>query len=78
MVKRSELDMFTNSSAGQFETYLFQRGVEQVLHAIRQCWASCYSERVLSHRAELGIPLVGLAIAVVVQVHVYSCVLLSL
>ena len=54
--------------AGQFETFLYQKGREAVLRSVRQCWASCFSERVMSHRLEVGMSLSGLKMAVVVQV----------
>ena len=53
---------------GQFETYLFQQGTEMVLDAIKKCWSSCFSERVMSHRLECGMAVTGLRMAVVVQV----------
>ena len=57
-------------TAGQFETYLFQRGLDQVFAAIKRCWCSCFSERVMSHRLECEMSTTGLAMAVVVQVSV--------
>ena len=54
--------------SGQFETYLFQRGETVVLEAIKKCWCSCFSERVMSHRLEVGVSTMGLKMAVVVQV----------
>ena len=58
--------------AGQFESYLFQRGVDMVLEAVRKCWCSCFSERVMRHRLDCGMPTSGLRMAVVIQVHVTS------
>ena len=61
-------------AAGQFETYLYQRGREEVLRSVKQCWISCFSERVMSHRLEVGMPLSGLKMAVVVQVgSIFQC-----
>jgi pyruvate,water dikinase len=40
--------------AGQQETYLWVRGVEDVCDAIRDCWASLYSPPAISYRARLG------------------------
>ncbi|CAI8037287.1 Prodigiosin synthesizing transferase PigC [Geodia barretti] len=65
-------DSASHSFAGQFETYLYQRGREAVLRSVRQCWISCFSERVMSHRLEVGMPLSGLKMGVVVQVMVNS------
>lgn len=42
-----------------------------MLKAIKKCWCSCFSERVMSHRLECGMPTSGLKMAVVVQVDVF-------
>ncbi|XP_065843613.1 rifampicin phosphotransferase-like [Oscarella lobularis] len=65
-------DSAAHSFAGQFETYLFQRGAEQVRGAVRRCWASCFSARVMQHRRDCGLPLAGVKMAVVIQVMVNS------
>jgi pyruvate,water dikinase len=39
--------------AGQQETYLWVRGVDEVCDAIRKCWASLYSAEAVSYRAEI-------------------------
>ena len=62
-------DSAAHSFAGQFETYLFQRGAEQVRGAVRRCWASCFSARVMQHRRDCGLPLAGVKMAVVIQVR---------
>jgi pyruvate, water dikinase len=54
------------SFAGQQETYLNVRGVEEVLDRIKDCWKSFFSERALFYRARKG-SLSDLAMAVVVQ-----------
>jgi pyruvate,water dikinase len=40
--------------AGQQETFLWVRGVEQVCEAVRDCWISLYSPTAVSYRARLG------------------------
>lgn len=40
--------------AGQQETYLWVRGVDDICHAVRDCWASLYSTEAISYRARLG------------------------
>jgi pyruvate,water dikinase len=40
--------------AGQQETYLWVRGVEDVCAAVRDCWASLFSAPAISYRARLG------------------------
>ncbi len=40
--------------AGQQDTYLWVRGVEEICDAVRDCWASLYSPPAISYRARLG------------------------
>jgi pyruvate, water dikinase len=40
--------------AGQQETFLWVRGIEQVCEAVRDCWISLYSPTAVSYRARLG------------------------
>jgi len=40
--------------AGQQESFLWIRGVEQLCDAVRDCWVSLYTPRAISYRAELG------------------------
>jgi phosphoenolpyruvate synthase/pyruvate phosphate dikinase len=40
--------------AGQQETFLWVRGVEQVCQAVRDCWISLYSPTAIAYRARLG------------------------
>jgi pyruvate,water dikinase len=55
------------SFAGQQETYLNVRGAENVLEAVKGCWASLWTARALGYRARQGIPPADVALAVVVQ-----------
>lgn len=55
------------SFAGQQETYLWIRGAAEVDRHILRCWASLFTPQAIAYRAHLGVPLEGLAIAVVVQ-----------
>jgi pyruvate, water dikinase len=54
------------SFAGQQETYLHVRGVEQIVERIRDCWCSFFTERALFYRSKKG-SLSDLGMAVVVQ-----------
>jgi pyruvate,water dikinase len=60
------------SFAGLQETYLWIRGGEAVLHAVRDCWASLYSAESVSYRLRLKLPEEGLAMGVVIQRMVNS------
>ncbi|HEY9765752.1 MAG TPA: PEP/pyruvate-binding domain-containing protein, partial [Chroococcales cyanobacterium] len=55
-----------HSFAGQFDTFLFVRGQEEVLQAIKRCWASAYSERAVAYRISHGLPH-DVRMAVVIQ-----------
>ncbi len=55
------------SFAGQQDTYLNVVGIEAVLEAVRNCWASLWTDRAVSYRARLGIDQRSVQLAVVVQ-----------
>jgi len=55
------------SFAGLQDTYLWVKGAEATLHAVRSCWASLYSAPSISYRRKHRMPEEGAAIAVVVQ-----------
>ena len=48
-------DGAASSFAGQYETYLNRRGVDEIADAVQQCWESAHSERVATYRAQHGI-----------------------
>ncbi len=60
-------DSADNSFAGQFSSFLFQKGWEQVADSLKRCWASGYSERALSYRVERGLSLHDIKVGVVIQ-----------
>ena len=55
-----------HSFAGQFDTFLFVRGQEEILQAIKRCWASAYSVRAVAYRRVHGLPH-DVRMAVVIQ-----------
>jgi len=55
------------SFAGQLETYLNVRGVDDVIDAVRRCWASLWTGRAIDYRERQGIRPEDVSIAVVVQ-----------
>ncbi|MCG8352738.1 MAG: hypothetical protein MI924_33660, partial [Chloroflexales bacterium] len=55
------------SFAGQLETFLNIQGVSAVQEAVKRCWASLWTGRVIGYRAQHDIALQSLSIAVVVQ-----------
>jgi pyruvate,water dikinase len=40
--------------AGQQETFLWVRGIDQLYEAVRNCWASLYSPEAVTYRAEMA------------------------
>jgi pyruvate,water dikinase len=55
------------SFAGLQDTYLGLRGRDEVLAAVRTCWASLYNDESVAYRRRMSLPERGLAMAVVVQ-----------
>ena len=55
------------SFAGQLDTYLNVRGGDDVLDAVRRCWASLWTGRAIGYRQRQGIRPEDVSMAVVVQ-----------
>lgn len=60
-------DLPDASFAGQQDTYLGMRGLEQILDAIRRCQASLYTDRAIQYRMQQGFEHRRVKLAVVVQ-----------
>ena len=60
-------DLAGASFAGQQDTYLWIRGVDEVLQHMRRCISSLYTARAIAYRANKGFDDDGLAISVGVQ-----------
>jgi phosphoenolpyruvate synthase/pyruvate phosphate dikinase len=59
--------------AGQQETFLWVRGVDEACDAVRDCWASLYSAPAVSYRARLGgegRPAMGVTVQLMVDAEV--------
>jgi pyruvate,water dikinase len=65
-------DLPDASFAGQQETYLNVRGATGLIDACRRCFASLYTERAISYRADHGIDQASVALSVGVQQMVRS------
>ena len=63
-------DSADNSFAGQFSSYLFQKGTQAIADSLRKCWASGFSERALSYRMERGVQITDIGVGVVIQLMV--------
>ena len=60
-------DSPTASFAGQFSSFLYQKGREAVIDSVRRCWASGFSARALIYRQQQGLPIDDIRVAVVIQ-----------
>lgn len=60
-------DSAENSFAGQFSSYLNQLNLEQILHSLKLCWASAYTERARSYRQERKISTTHFSMGVIIQ-----------
>jgi pyruvate, water dikinase len=67
-------DLEGASFAGLQETYLNVTGTDEVLAAIRKCWGSLFTGRVLVYRARKGFDHLQVRLAVLVQKMVESAV----
>jgi pyruvate, water dikinase len=65
-------DTESASFAGMNETFLNVRGPDQLLDAVRRCWASLFGARTVFYRAKRGFPQAEMDIAVVVQRQIRS------
>jgi pyruvate, water dikinase len=62
------------SHAGQQESFLWVRGVEQICDAVRDCWVSLYTPHAISYRAALGASETEQAMGVTIQLMVDAAV----
>ncbi|MFE2302909.1 phosphoenolpyruvate synthase [Streptomyces sp. NPDC059445] len=56
-----------HSFAGQFDSFLNVRGLDEVVAHVRRCWASAFCERSLRYRARHGLAIDTSGVAVIVQ-----------
>jgi pyruvate,water dikinase len=52
------------SFAGQYETVLDVRGPEELVAAVRRCWASVFKEHVVAYRQRLGLETSSMAVLI--------------
>ncbi|QQG43873.1 MAG: phosphoenolpyruvate synthase [Candidatus Roizmanbacteria bacterium] len=65
-------DLPNASFAGQQETYLNVQGENHLLHKVKECWASLFTERAIFYRHEQGFDHFRIGLAAVVQRMVQS------
>lgn len=63
----SEEDASSNSFAGQFDSFLDLRGIDEVVDRVKLCWASTFSERAATYRRQRELDAGSAAMAVIVQ-----------
>lgn len=59
------------SFAGEHDTYLWVRGADDVVDAVRRCWASLFTDRATCYRVEMGYEHRSVEMSVVVQKMVH-------
>jgi pyruvate,water dikinase len=65
-------DLAEASFAGLQDTYLNIRGVPEILQAVKRCWGSLYTPRVIVYRARKGFDNARVKLAVLIQKMVNS------
>ena len=65
-------DLPDASFAGQQDTYLWVRGVDDVLDKVRKCWRSLFTARAISYRMKMGFDHSKVLISVAIQKMVRS------
>ncbi|MBQ3404422.1 MAG: phosphoenolpyruvate synthase [Oscillospiraceae bacterium] len=65
-------DLPDASFAGQQDTYLNVQGGEDVVERVKQCYASCFTDRAVYYREKQGFDHIEVALSAVVQMMVYS------
>jgi len=63
-------DLPEASFAGQQDSFLNLRGIEEVMDAVKRCWASLWTARAIGYRLRQRVPKESVHLAVVVQVLV--------
>ncbi|MFD1539293.1 rifamycin-inactivating phosphotransferase [Nonomuraea guangzhouensis] len=64
-------DLPSSSFAGQQDTYLNVRGPGSVVHNVRRCWASLFTDRAVAYRIRSGFDHRAVRVSVVVQRMVF-------
>jgi phosphohistidine swiveling domain-containing protein len=60
-------DLPGRSFAGQYDTFLGVRGLQECLQAVKRCWASLWTERAFDYRQRNGFDHLDVDMAVVIQ-----------
>ena len=65
-------DLPDASFAGQQDTYLNIQGADRVIAKVKECYASCFTDRAVYYREKQGFDHLSLALSAVIQMMVFS------
>ena len=65
-------DLPDASFAGQQDTYLNVQGAETIIAKVKECYASCFTDRAVYYREKQGFDHIEVALSAVVQMMVFS------
>ena len=65
-------DLPDASFAGQQDTYLNVQGAETIIAKVKECYASCFTDRAVYYREKHGFDHIEVALSAVVQMMVFS------
>ena len=65
-------DLPDASFAGQQDTYLNVHGADMVIRKVKECYASCFTDRAVYYREKQGFDHMDVALSAVIQMMVYS------
>lgn len=65
-------DLPDASFAGQQDTYLNAQGAETIIAKVKECYASCFTDRAVYYREKQGFDHIEVALSAVVQMMVFS------
>lgn len=60
-------DLPEASFAGQQDTFLWIRGIDDIMGKVRECWSSLFTPRAITYRAKMGFPHEKVSISVGIQ-----------
>ena len=61
-----------SSFAGQQDTYLNVQGAKMIIQKVKECYASCFTDRAVYYREKQGFDHLDVALSAVIQMMVYS------
>jgi pyruvate,water dikinase len=65
-------DLPDASFAGQQDTYLNVQGAKMIIQKVKECYASCFTDRAVYYREKQGFDHLDVALSAVIQMMVYS------